>query len=490
MTAKPKQPGPSRPPTRQEQKSAYRLSSSAPISPARLAAFHILLRVATTSAHADDLLRDPAVSALPPLDRNLTTTLAMGVLRWQIALDARIASLLHRPDEVLPVPVSIALRLGAFQLLHLDRIPAHAALSESVELVRAANHPGAAAMVNAILRNLTRQPPGKARLYESAAAFAQRLGHPLWLVSRWVQNYGRTAALTVCESGQREPAEGLLFPAEGAGKTPLNEPQEASGGAQLLSGPEGPPAGETLLPIPLPQMDDGSRLVAELCAAAAGPRAGLEPMRIWDTCAAPGGKTLVLLRRHPDARILASEANPRRLQSLTARLRDVLRANGRERPTPRRVRTLHADACQLPEREGLFDLILCDVPCTGTGTLGRNPEIRHRLQPSDLPRQALRQGEILRAALGRLAPGGSLLYSTCSLEPEENEQVVSAVLAGNPTVTNPSLEPHLHRLFRDGILASLPLNLIRNGCLRTLPGVNFQGDGFFAALLHRDPALP
>lgn len=418
----------------------------AAITPARSAAFNLLLRIATTSAHSDDLLHGPAVSALSQPDRNLTTTLVLGVLRWQLALDARILPLLQRPDQTLPPPVAIALRLGAFQLLHLDRIPAHAALSESVELVRAAGHPHAAGMVNAILRNLTRQPASKPKVYETTPALAERLGHPLWLVNRWVQNYGRTAAEAICNHDQQEPTPGSLFP-----PTP-----ESDAGTPTL-----------------PHLDDGSRLVAEL-AAASHPH----PTRIWDTCAAPGGKTLILAHRHPAAHLLATDASPRRLQSLTTRLQT----------TAPHTRTLQADATKLPETEPPFDLILCDVPCTGTGTLARNPELRHRLQPADLPRQAARQREILTAALTHLAPGGHLLYSTCSLEPEENEQVIAAVLATAPHITNPSLEPTLTHLHTSGLLTQAPTNLLRNGHLRTLPGANFQGDGFFAALLHRPKA--
>ena len=409
----------------------------APITPARSAAFAILLRVADTSAHSDDLLHGPGMSALSQADRNLAHTLVLGVLRWQIALDARMQPLLQRPDQALPTPVATALRMGAFQLLHLDRIPAHAALSESVELVRAAGHPHAAGMVNAILRKLTRQPPAKPKLYETTAAFAERLAHPLWLANRWVQNYGRTAALAILSHDQQEPDDASLF---------THEPD-------------------------LPHLDDGSRLVAEL-ASAAHPI----PTRIWDTCAAPGGKTLILAARHPAAHLLATDANPRRLQALTARL---------EAAAPQ-TKTLHADATALPETEGLFDLILCDVPCSGTGTLSRNPEIRQRLQPSDLARQATRQREILTAALTRLAPGGHLLYSTCSLEPEENEQVVAAALATTPGITQLPLDPILTDLTTTGLIATPPpADLLRNGNLRTLPGANFSGDGFFAALLHR-----
>jgi len=416
-------------------------ATHAPITPARSAAFAILVRVADTSAHSDDLLHGPGMSALSQADRNLAHTLVLGVLRWQIALDARIAPLLQRPDQALPTPVATALRMGAFQLLHLDRIPAHAALSESVELVRAAGHPHAAGMVNAILRKLTRQPPASPKLYETTAAVAERLAHPLWLANRWVQNYGRAAALAILTHDQQEPDTASLFP---------HDPD-------------------------LPHLDDGSRLVAELAAAAHA-----VPTRIWDTCAAPGGKTLILAARHPSADLLATDANPRRLQSLTTRLEATSPAGA----TP--PRTLQADATALPGTEGLFDLILCDVPCSGTGTLSRNPEIRQRLQPADLGRQAARQREILTAALARLAPGGHLLYSTCSLEPEENEQVIAAALAATPGINPLPLDPILAHLATTGLLtAEPPADLLRNGNLRTLPGANFQGDGFFAALLHR-----
>jgi 16S rRNA (cytosine967-C5)-methyltransferase len=456
--------------------------SHAPITPARSAAFAILLRVADTSAHSDDLLHGPGMSALSQADRNLAHTLVLGVLRWQIALDARMQPLLQRPDQALPTPVATALRMGAFQLLHLDRIPAHAALSESVELVRAAGHPHAAGMVNAILRKLTRQPPARPKLYETTTAFAERLAHPLWLANRWVQNYGRTAALAILTHDQTEPQPNTLFISTEESTFPHLAASSSEAAAFRLPATIGysEPSGSGLiasqneaeaLASDLPHLDDGSRLVAEL-AAASHPT----PTRIWDTCAAPGGKTLILAARHPSAHLLATDANPRRLQALTTRLE----------ATAPQTRTLHADATQLPETEGLFDLILCDVPCSGTGTLSRNPEIRQRLQPSDLARQATRQREILTAALARLASGGHLLYSTCSLEPEENEQVVAAALAATPGITTLPLDPILTHLATTGLLtAGAPADLLRNGNLRTLPGANFSGDGFFAALLHR-----
>jgi 16S rRNA (cytosine967-C5)-methyltransferase len=383
------------------------------------------------------------MESLSPEDRNLTTALVMGVLRWQIALDARVRGLLQRPEQRLAEPVALALRMGAFQLLHLDRIPAHAALSESVELCRAAGHPHATGMVNAVLRKLAAaQRPGQ-RVFESVAAFSERLGHPQWLVERWVAAYGREAALKICEAGQKEPAGAAWFTENGGD---------------------------------LPQMDEGSRLVAEI-AAAAMPAA----KRVWDCCAAPGGKTLILARRLAVAEIAATDISARRLAQTEARFRRYAYAE--------RVRCAVADATAAADADGeRFDLILCDVPCSGTGTLAANPEIRHRLKPEEFTRQAARQRAILMAALRRLAPGGRLVYSTCSLEPEECEQVVEGVLAAAGVRQIP-VEGLIADLAETGILGrGLELaSAVRGGNLRTLPGVH-SCDGFFAAVLERDEA--
>jgi 16S rRNA (cytosine967-C5)-methyltransferase len=390
--------------------------------------------------HSDELLHSVRVDGLSPEDRNLTTALVMGVLRWQIALDARVRGLLQRPEQRLAEPVATALRMGAFQLLHLERIPAHAALSESVELCRAAGEPHATGMVNAVLRKLaTAQKPG-ARVFESTAAFAERLGHPRWMVERWVAEYGRDAALKICEADQKEAADGGMF--------------SESGGD-------------------LPRMDDGSRLVAEL-AAAAMPGA----QRVWDCCAAPGGKMLILARRLGSAEMVASDVSAKRLAQTEARLRRYAYAE--------HVGFAVADAADAKAVEGSFDLILCDVPCSGTGTLAGNPEIRHRLKVEELARQAERQTAILEGALKRLAPGGRLVYSTCSLEPEECERVVDAVVkkAGLRRVSVAELLAELGEqgiLLHGGELGSM----VRDGTLRTLPGVH-GCDGFYAAVLERD----
>jgi 16S rRNA (cytosine967-C5)-methyltransferase len=411
----------------------------AKITPARLAAFEILKLVGEGKGHSDELLHSVRVDGLSPEDRNLTTALVMGVLRWQIALDARVRGLLQRPEQRLAEPVAIALRMGAFQLLHLERIPAHAALSESVELCRAAGEPHATGMVNAVLRKLAAaQRPG-VRVFESTAAFAERLGHPLWMVERWVKEYGREVALKICEADQKEPAEGGMF--------------SESGGD-------------------LPHMDDGSRLVAEL-AAAAVPGA----KRVWDCCAAPGGKTLILARRLSSAEIVASDVSAKRLAQTEARLRRYAYAE--------RVEFEAADAINAKGVEGSFDLILCDAPCSGTGTLAGNPEIRHRMKVEELARQAERQAAILKGALKRLAPGGRLVYSTCSLEPEECERVVEMVMSDGE-FAKVSVEVLMAELGAQEILLNgVELgSAVRDGALRTLPGV--QGcEGFYALVFER-----
>jgi 16S rRNA (cytosine967-C5)-methyltransferase len=223
--------------------------------------------------------------------------------------------------------------------------------------------------------------------------------------------------------------------------------------------------------------DEGSQLIGELAACLA---AGLvqDQEKILDACAAPGGKTLILAERNPHAQIVACESSPRRLAELRKRLAACAD----------RLECRLADAAE-PEEEAAFDLALVDVPCSGTGTLGRNPEIRHRLRWEDLSRLAERQRAILRAALRAVRPGGRVVYSTCSLEPEENEQVVAAVIAENPSVRQISLAPAIDALQRDGILrpeAAEPLRkcLTPDGALRLLPGA-LPTDGFFVALMER-----
>jgi len=438
------------------------------VAPARRAAFEVLLEVSAGRGHSDELLHSARLSGLRGQDRNLATALVMGVLRWQIALDARLRGLLARPDQRVAEEVLVALRMGAFQLLHMDRIPAHAALSESVAMCRAAGQEHAAGMVNAILRRLTREPAPGVKLFEPTAAFAERLGHPAWMVERWVKAYGRVAAMKICEADQREPGGAGMFAVED-GEVRLGDAVGGDDAADAeVSG--------VLSAGGMPVMDDGSRLVAELAAAALPELAG---GRVWDCCAAPGGKTMVLAKRLRGAEILATDVSAKRLRATEQRMGGLAASAGDGGP----VRCLVTSAEALPAEEGAFDLVLCDVPCSGTGTLARNPEIRHRLRLEELVRQAERQRAILKAALGRVVEGGRLVYSTCSLEPEECEAVVDAVAGGWRRVP---VEALMRGLQDGGVLrADLEWeSMVRDGGLRTLPGVH-GCDGFYAVVLER-----
>jgi 16S rRNA (cytosine967-C5)-methyltransferase len=449
----------------------------APLSPARKAAFDVLISVENGHSHSDDLLRSKAVDALSPADRNLATTLVLGVLRWQIRLDYELRALLKHPGAKLEPEVLIALRLGAFQILHLDRIPARAAIDESVELAKQAGQRYASGMVNAVLRKLNAAP----RLQlpeENVEDLALATGHPAWMVERWLGVYGMEAARAICHHGQSQPVlairiESAEVDAELAAAGIHAEPGELLTAARIVV------SGDVLSSQAYKQgrirfQDEGSQLVAELAAGAANRTVET----ILDACAAPGGKTLIVAERQPDARILACEASPQRLDALRKRLASHAG----------QVECRLADASTL-EEESVFDLALVDVPCSGTGTLGRNPEIRHRLRAEDLDRQAERQRGILRAALRAVRPGGRVVYSTCSLEPEENEQVVAAVLGEPWDARLISFRDEIEILLKAGILTAsgaeeLLRRLTPEGTIRLLPGA-LHTDGFFIALIQR-----
>jgi 16S rRNA (cytosine967-C5)-methyltransferase len=467
------------------------------ISPARKAAFRILLAVERGQAHSDDLLRAKEVSALALADRHLTTALVLGVLRWQIWLDAQIRPLLKRPNARLDPEVLIALRLGAFQLRFLDRVPAHAAIDESVELAKQSGHRFAAGMVNAVLRNALRSGAAQGTaarggvLEEDSDESAAVQAHPAWMVERWTSVYGPEAMQTICRHGQSQPRMTLRI------ESPAVADELSKAGVELASG-ELLTAARTVVSgdgTATPAFredrvrvqDEGSQLIGELAACTdlvqnqkkiQNQEKYQDQGRILDACAAPGGKTLILAERNPQAHIVACESSPRRLAELRKRLAAYAD----------RVECRLADAADL-EEEAAFDRALVDVPCSGTGTLGRNPEIRHHLQIEDLPRLAQRQRDLLRAALRAVRPAGRVIYSTCSLEPEENEQVVAAVLAENQNVRQISLAPAIETLQRHGILrpeAAAPLRkcLTPDGALRLLPGA-LPTDGFFVALLEK-----
>ena len=452
------------------------------VSPSRRTAFEILMNVGRGKAHSDELLRGKAVEALSAVDRNLTTTLVLGVLRWQIRLDHHIKNLLKKPNAKLDPEVLTALRLGAFQLLFLARVPAHAAIDESVELTKQSGHRFASGMVNAVLRRLTHaESQSFEALTESPDDFALAQGHPAWMVERWVSFYGPDGARTICLHGQEEPTLSIrIGNADVEGELAragirLEHGKLLTGARTVVSGNVS--ATEAFQEGRARIQDEGSQLIGEL-AACVGDAFDRNTQNIIDTCAAPGGKTLILAERNPETRIVACEASPRRL----AELRKRLAAHAAH------VECRPGDAAALNE-DSIFDVALADVPCSGTGTLGRNPEIRHRLRHEDLARHAERQKTILRAALKAVRPGGQVIYSTCSLEPEENEEVVASVLAESRNARQVSFTQCIAKLLKKGVVSSeaaewLQQQLTAEGALRILPGMAGT-DGYFVALLEK-----
>ena len=446
------------------------------ISAARAAAFDILKAVERGHAHADDLLRGEKVERLSHADRNLATALVLGVLRWQIWLDSEIQAHLTRPNAKLDAEIRIALRLGVFQLRFMDRIPARAAIDESVELAKRAGHTFAARMVNAVLRKLS--AASRVELPETTPAeVALAQAHPAWMVERWARFYGMDKARAICQHGQHQAALSIRFGDQAVERELASAGIEPATG-KLLTAARVVNSGDLTAAAALRDgrmqiQDEGSQLVAEI-----GARALSAPARILDACAAPGGKTLILAERNPMAKIVACEASELRME----RLRDRLA------PLGDRVEFRLGDAAELADAHA-FDAALVDVPCSGTGTLGRNPEIRHRLRPEDLVRHAERQKAILLAALQAVRRGGRVTYSTCSLEPEENEQVIAAVLREQPGVRVVPMNERIaamqaENILADGAQAKLEACVTPEGFLRLLPDV-FQTDGFFVALLEK-----
>ncbi len=449
-----------------------------PVSPARAAAFDILLRIERESSYASELLHSSAYADLSTPDHALTTELVMGVLRWRSQLDSNIAAASSQPLSKLDTEILIALRLALYQFLHLDRIPQRAALHESVELVKRARKRSAAPFVNAVLRKLSttpRKPVPPAEDQNSPEALARSLAHPLWLVERWAREYGLSTARQICSHNQSIPVTAIRL------RTPEAEQHLNHEGIPLLPGSflasaRRIPAvditksqafrnGEVVI------QDEASQLVAALV----GPGVLKEGSRILDCCAAPGGKTLALADRNPAAAITAVELHPHRARLL----QKLMRAH-----SSGQIQIVTADAQHLP-LSLRFDHVLADVPCSGTGTLARNPEIKLRLTGDDLADLHERQAAILRSALDQVVPGGRLTYSTCSLEKEENEDVVEQALDENHSVRLLDCGRELDRLQSSGQLTwHDPGSLTRGPYLRTIPGVH-PCDGFFAAILER-----
>jgi len=451
------------------------------IAAARRIAFEALLRVETQGAYADELLHarldDPK---LKREDAALATELVMGTLRWQRLLDFLLDLQLQRGAKKqgaarLDAEVRIALRMGLYQLRWLARVPAHAAVHESVELVKRARKASAAGLVNAVLRNAPRQPAEE--LVGAVEPPAERLAilysHSTWLVERWLSRLGEEETRALLAANNTPPRH-VCAVSEPAAIVALREELRAVGvevqpgrwlrAALELSG--GPIQGAGAWREGRVRMqDEASQMVALLLDVKPG-------MRVLDLCAAPGGKTLSLAEAvGSDGHVIAGDFHAHRLRALRERLRNTAQVS---------VVTLDATR-PLPFSEP-FDAILVDVPCSGTGTLARHPELRWRLEPPDLLDLQARQRTMLENAALLLRRGGRLVYSTCSLEPEENEQVVEAVLARHSELQLADVSSALARHLQPGADAVALFDA--RGYFRTWPH-RHGTDGFFAAVLRK-----
>lgn len=438
-----------------------------PVSPARTTAFHILQRVESGSVFAADLLHSNRLDALSGSDRRLATELVMGVLRWRGDIDFQIETLSGKPVASLDPEVLEVLRVGVYQICFLKDIPVRAAVHESVEIVKQARKRSAAGFVNAVLRKCARELPRRENHLD-----AVRRSFPPWLIERWHRNLGAatdamlTASVSVPPTYLRPAAREVTREALAAelrqGGVSTEPAQYSPRALRVTSGnlntTDACRDGKIVI------QDEGSQLVAELLAPQQGDA-------VLDLCAAPGVKAAQIAAEMQSGMYVACDRSGRRLNTMR-------KLTAGAWPQAVKLHLVRLDATQSLPFASEFDRVLVDAPCSGTGTLARNPEIKWRLTPSDIERHAERQRFILESALAALRPGGRLVYATCSLEPEENEEVVDCVLnshAGFRAVGAAEMKstfPTMAELI-DGI-----------GAFRSIPGVA-PFDGFYAAVIER-----
>jgi 16S rRNA (cytosine967-C5)-methyltransferase len=462
------------------------------VSPARRAAFEILRRI-EDGAYSSVLLA-VANDDLSAKDRTLCHELVLGVLRRRLWLDQSLNHFADRRVEDLDLPVVLALRLGLYQLRFLSRIPPSAAVNESVNLIRAARLKSASSFVNAVLRRATREPDydPAAGVNDQIEKLAIETSHPTWLIERWRSEFGFAESTALARANTATAPPAFRFTAKAllqANRNPAQIiAQLRAAGAELLQSKIAPGAWRVirrntrsesagtdagvphagmraLLSALLRQLseegliyfqDEASQLVAHLLAARAGDR-------VLDVCAAPGSKSTLIAALAPKASIVAGDLHEHRVRTISELAQ-------RQQATNIQL-VVHDATGTLPFTVGSFDRVLVDAPCSGTGTLRQNPEIRWRLQSSDIAELVVKQERILESATAMVRPGGLLIYSTCSLETDENEAVVNDFLDQHPEFAKARLE--------------LPPDLLTDsGAIRTWPHRD-DTDGFFMAALRR-----
>lgn len=448
-------------------------------SDARRAAFEILRRVEREGAYSSLLLQNLGEDRpVDPRDLALTTELVYGVLRRRLYLDHVLGSFSSRPVPQIDNDLAIILRLALYQLLYLDRIPAHAAVNTAVNLARShmkGKGASAASFVNGLLRAVTRVPADalpQVNTGDPIGNLAITESHPEWLVRRWADRSGRsqTAALLAAHNrpaplalrvnrGRVEPA---VLAARLAQEGVVTRPSSLMDDFLLVH--DGRPQhtacfrnGDFYI------QDEASGLVARMAGATPG-------MRVLDACAAPGGKSLSVARAVGEAgMVIAADRHPQRLRLLT----DNAHRLGISTCLP-----VAADLATSapPFHPGvLFDIVMVDAPCTGTGVIRRNPELRYRVDEEVIRTLSRLQQQLLAQCAQRVRPGGMLLYSVCSIEPEEGSDQAVRFLREHPGFEPSDPSDDLPAAARE-----LVVRLDAGACLITLPHRD-DLDGFFAA---------
>ena len=396
---------------------------------ARHLAFEVLKRVEAGGRSDAELGVALARERMSPEDRALATRIVYGVVAWQLRLDHTIAAYADRRIERIDTDTLLALRIGAYQLLLLDRVPGYAAVDRSVGLLSGAAR-RSAGFANAILRRVARDGAAPLPSDENEADSIE-LSHPLWLLRLWVRELGRSDANALMRANN-EPAPSALR---------CLAPREAVLADLAARGVRAAPAryapdalvaeGTAALPGLVVPQSEASQLVTLLLGACVGER-------VLDACAAPGGKTAYLASLVGPAGSVTA-VDPRR--SATRRIEALLGLAGvRARVVAARIQDLAVDQP--------YDAVLVDAPCSGLGTLREHPEIRWRRSEADLTRYAMQQDEILAAASRHVRPGGRLVYATCTLTRAENDDVVDRFLDRNrdfaahpPATVHPAVLP-------------------------------------------------
>ena len=478
------------------------LDSNFRVTAARRAAFDVLRRVETENAYAGNLLTSSRYQGLSREDHALAQELTLGVLRWQGLLDYLIKHHAQRSLDKLDLEVIIALRMGLYQLRSLSRIPPHAAINESVNLVKGAKKSSAAPFVNAVLRSAQRERDLEFPSKDPGERLVLETSHPSWLIRRWLERFGEEETRALALANNQTPRVAFRFNLKQAPKeatrTWFNEhgietrQSELTPGAEIIA--DGSLASELVRNGWIYLQDEASQLVAHLIADLAeragereSGRAGQAPilphsptlplspalpLSLLDLCGAPGSKTTLLASLLPEnSLIVAGDYHLHRLRTmkeLISRLESTA------------INLVQLDAAgRLPfPQPARFDFVLLDAPCSGLGTLQRNPEIKWRMNAAKVLELAELQERMLINAASQVRAGGLLAYSVCSTELEEGEEVIARFRRGHPEFRDLTRE----RLSALG-LDPQPLLTASFGA-RTFPH-RHGTEGFFVCVLWR-----